>query len=168
MRRLSVESFHRVPFTRRIRIRSLLPLFRFRRKRGRRGRARIRTARFTTALKRAVGWRRGEKRQAEKSKNRNGSLPFRIKRASCLIFHGSRACLLYAIEGSFLPLSLSLSSLFFRRGGLGEKAGCAATKPSNDRFIAGQNETERGEEIGRARDEARRGEASGSKGGGGM
>lgn len=163
MRRLSVESFHRVPFTRRIRIRSLLLLFRFRRKRGRRGRARIRTARFTTALKRAVGWRRGEK-----SKNRNGSLPFRIKRASCLIFHGSRACLLYAIEGSFLPLSLSLSSLFFRRGGLGEKAGCAATKPSNDRFIAGQNETERGEEIGRARDEARRGEASGSKGGGGM
>lgn len=166
MRRLSVESFHRVPFTRRIRIRSLLLLFRFRRKRGRRGRARIRTARFTTALKRAVGWRRGEKRQAEKSKNRNGSLPLRIKRASCLIFHGSRA--LYAIEGSFLPLSLSLSSLFFRRGGLGEKAGCAATKPSNDRFIAGQNETERGEEIGRARDEARRGEASGSKGGGGM
>lgn len=113
MRRLSVESFHRVPFIRRIRIRSLLLLFRFRRKRGRRGRARIRTARFTTALKRAVGWRRGEKRQAEKSKNRNGSLPFRIKRASCLIFHGSRACLLYAIEGSFLPLSLSLSHLFF-------------------------------------------------------
>lgn len=112
MRRLSVESFHRVPFTRRIRIRSLLLLFRFRRKRGRRGRARIRTARFTTALKRAVGWRRGEKRQAEKSKNRNGSLPFRIKRASCLIFHGSRACLLYAIEASFLPPSLSLSSLF--------------------------------------------------------
>lgn len=148
-----------MPFTRRIRIRSLLLLFRFRRKRGRRGRARIRTARFTTALKRAVGWRRGEKRQAEKSKNRNGSLPLRIKRASCLIFHGSRACLLYAIEASFLPLSLSLSSLFFRRGGLGEKAGCAATKPSNDRFIAGQNETERGEEIGRARDEARRVEA---------
>lgn len=111
MRRLSVESFHRVPFTRRIRIRSLLLLFRFRRKRGRRGRARIRTAGFTTALKRAVGWRRGEKRQAEKSKNRNGSLPFRIKRASCLIFHGSRACLLYAIEASFLPLSLS--HLFF-------------------------------------------------------
>lgn len=65
------------------------------------------------ALKRAVGWRRGEKRQAEKSKNRNGSLPLRIKRASCLIFHGSRACLLYAIEASFLPLSLSLSHLFF-------------------------------------------------------